>query len=691
LRQKTQQLRCCGCLALLGLALAVTLISVGRTGHWLSGRHHASAETSQYIFPLQLQVPAGQYTRYQLVPITMRLQDPSGRPVVTNQPPQVTVWFEGQPVATVGNLQKLTPVYQPDQGLYTCNWPVPWMAPPGQYLVQARLRLTRPEQWRWAPATTSSAHPGDKPTAPPPPEGEVFCNAQAVIQVAATPPPAYPPGTCFATWEPDLPTGSVPLPRGGQGDWRALLEWAKFMGADTLLYRAAITSADYGPLTREQPFYQHELAAVPGLAAEAHHQGLKFGVWAAAYETLPTSSNAGKPPYQYAQDISRTTGQVRSLDFISLLDQRRRQDLAGFLREMQAQPDVDLVGLDYMRSDNGGFEITNNFAAEMPVKLPPQWAKMDQRRRWQYMAQKTESEWQTDRDFYDQWNWYRAHLGAEIVNGLLRDSQLQKPLFIFVLSWQHGVQHGQDPAMFTDAGASVLLPMLYQVASQGHFESVMKSWAGYMKPGVANLAPGDQVDDRWHQRSRRPATPELLYQRMTAAQQRLIPQSVPLGSFIHDISRLATRGDRGPYPGTEWALAAAAAFSQVRQAWSVYPLVCRLQAPTKARFGVPFTARVTIENRSNVAIKDLSLRLEDTAGVKASGQARKRLPLLGPGEKIEVPLDMVIDRPDGARANRFMCCVRLEWPRRDYGEKYRADLPPMFVLMQYLQASASGG
>ena len=275
---------------------------------------------------------------------------------------------------------------------------------------------------------------------------------------------------------------------------------------------------------------------------------------------------------------------------------------------------------------------------------------------------------------------------------LIQQARLTKPLYIFTLSWNHGVQHGQDPAMFTDAGAGVLLPMLYQMKTQQHFELTMRQWADFMRPGQANLAPGDQVDDYWHQRSRNPAAPELMCRRMVAAQKQMIYQGTPVGAFWHDISRaLKGPAQLGPYPGTEWALAGAAAFSQVRQANKVYPVECVMSGPSKGKFGQALPVTVTIKNNSGVAINNLTLKLEDTPGVKPSGQGRKTVPALGAGEKLEVPMAAVVAKPDGARANRFMVCLRLTWPAKDYGKQYRSDLPQMFVLMQYVQLSASGG
>ncbi len=693
-RQTTQQTRCCGCLLLLIVSMVVLGLMAGRIGDWWREQRQRRAEAASYHFPLELEVEGRHFLRYQLVPIVLRIQDPEGQPVVSTSPPRITVFYEGDPVVTVGRVEKLGPRYRLQSKDYICHWPIPWMAKAGEYLIQARVKLEDPTQWRWAKATSEEkVLPSEEAVAPP--QGDTYCTAQATIFVERRELPPFPPGTCIATWEADFPQGPVRLPSGGKGDWRAMIAWCEFMGADTLLFRGAVTSTSRGPLGAEQPFVSHNLEAIPRLGAEAHRHDLKFGVWAMAYATLPTNTNVGKPPYDYAQDISRRTGNISSKDFISLLDEQRVKDLAEFCRQMQAEPTVDLVGLDYMRSSEvGGYEVTNLFTSEMPVKLPSNWDQLSQKQRWKYVARKVEVDYTTPagRDFYEQWNWWRAHRGAEIVDRIIRDSELKKPFFLFVFSWMHGRQSGQDPPMFTDARTSLLLPMLYQMPDQQRFEYTMRQWNDYMRPGQVNLAPGDQVDDFWHQRSRDPvASPELLYQRMREGHRRMIFEGQPVGAFWHDISRAAVKGNLGPYPGTEWALAGAAAFSQVRQSWRVYPLKFTFSCPKRVRFGIPFRIRVTIENLCATKIKDIVLRLENTVKVKVSGQGRKLIAALGPGEKLEVPLDVVVTGPSPARHDRFMVCVRAEWPPRDYGETFRSDLPTTFVLMQYVKATATGG
>jgi hypothetical protein len=426
------------------------------------------------------------------------------------------------------------------------------------------------------------------------------------------------------------------------------------------------------------------LNRIPALAQEAHRRGLKFGAWAMAFNTLPENagSNRRKPPYVFAKDISRSTGQVTETSFVSLTDPRRLEHLAGFLKQMQADPNVDYAGLDYMRTEPG-YELTDRFAAEMPVELPKTWATMSQTARWRYVAQRTEPPGCFEHaDFYEAWNWYRARVGAQVVQRLLADAGLTKPLWLFALSWRHGVQHGQDPVMFTDAGVGFLAPMLYQTTREHFDQFILRDWHSYLRAGEANLLCGDQVDDYWHQRQ----GPGEMYRRMMAAHLQFENGGRTQGAFWHDISRAAVVGNLGAYPGTEWALAGGAAFSRVRESWGVQPLRATLKAPARAAAGAGFTVQLSLENLSRKSLRGAVVQPMDTELVKLEPAGARQVAELDAGNTLTIPFTARIEHPSSPRGNRFMVAFRITWPAGDYGEAYRSDVPRVIIVMQYVTA-----
>ena len=59
------------------------------------------------------------------------------------------------------------------------------------------------------------------------------------------------------------------------------------------------------------------------------------------------------PDYDYSLDISRSTGQSRETDYISLLDDRRVQHLADLFRMVQESEHVDMLITELSRYRSG--------------------------------------------------------------------------------------------------------------------------------------------------------------------------------------------------------------------------------------------------------------------------------------------------------------------------------------------------
>ena len=689
-RRKAQAQRrsmcCCSLMLLASLLIAILAFRgvFARIFH-----REARTDESRVTFPLTIETERSWYYRYHLIPVAVKAVDASGTPQ-TGEPPAVIVRRDGERVRNIGPFNELKLHYDHTRAEWVGFWPVPWNATPGIYVLEAKTEID-PGEWEW---TLDGQRPKpDDDDDEPEPEGMAWAVATAPFEVKARARAQIEPGLCVATWEFDF-RETFTGPDGSSGDWKKLFDWIEYPGADALGFRGALTEGS--GLTIEKPFKSHNLEAIPRMGAEAHRRGIKFGTWAVAYSTYP-KGNARKPPYDFAMDISRSTGVTSERPFISLLDERRVTALTEFFRQMQEMDEVDMVGLDYMRTDRGGYEMVDQFAAEMPVKLPDNWGEWSANRRQRYVANKVEGEWQTDPKFYECWNWWRAHKGAEIARKIVDDSGVQKPTWIFVLTWLHGVQHGQDPLMFTDAGISMLAPMLYQVDNRGMYDEVVKAWANYIQPGQLNIVPGDQVDFYWHQKmvSPTPATAEM-YDRLITAHREFSPGEPQIGAFWHDLNRAANPANRGPYSGREWALAGAAAFSTIRDSWDVYPLRVTLDAPDTQTIASTFTVTVNIENLTKRDVKNIRVAVCDTPLIVPRGLTRPddddgehftRVKNLDGNTTIQVPVQIRISRASAERANRAMAAIRVTWDEASFAEPVRNDLPRQIVVMKYIKGT----
>ncbi len=692
-KRQTQQRSSCCCCAVVVLSLIIGIIAFrGPVLGWVGSLGGAAKKKSAHVgFPLEISTDARTYYRYSIVKITATIVDATGAPTAPEQAPLISVFRDGQVVTTVGGITKVRLRGGGQAGEYIAHWPVPWNAEPGTYTAEAALEISNPEQWSWRSESAGEADAEQAGKV----GGKAWCLSRAQFEIPAVPlPEGLPPGTCIATWEQDFRATGIPSPDGKSGDWRTMLDWCEYVGADTFWFRGAVTQVHGGPMSFEEPFYTVNLEAVPKMAAEARRRGIKFGAWAVAYSTYPhrgTDINRNKPPYDYTLDISVGTGAVSEKGFISLLDERRIDHLAKFVADMEALPDVDHIGFDYFRTDSprGGYEMTERFTSEMPVSLPSGWDGMSEKERMRYVARATGVDWQKNREFYDCWNWWRAHMGATNLRKIFDKGRPTKPTWIFVLSWEHGKQHGQDPVMFTDAGLTFVAPMLYQVDHRRMFDTMTKSWNSYLYANQVNIAPGDQVDFIWHQKMIGPtagdkhSAVEEFYDRIVTGHRELEPgDGVTRGVFMHDISRCAISGSRGPYPGKEWATGAAAAFTEVRNNWKVYPLIVTMDNLVRTE-GSAFTATVSIRSLSDKKIDGISVKLMDMPGVEIVGEQPVRT--LAPKDTLVVQVNGRVTGPSPKRGNRFMVAVRVAWPDGQYGETFRRELPRHQTVMKYVQ------
>src|SRR6185295_13518685 len=112
-----------------------------------------------------------------------------------------------------------------------------------------------------------------------------------------------------------------------------------------------------------------------------------------------------RPPlkrYEYAQEIQ--DGRMRPTRAISIRDPNRPDDLAAFYKTYAAMPEVDFIGLDYIRNAMGGYELGDDFFREMPGAVPPPgWDTLSpERKNWTFEHMKV---FQKDKDFIDRWQW----------------------------------------------------------------------------------------------------------------------------------------------------------------------------------------------------------------------------------------------------------------------------------------------
>jgi len=202
------------------------------------------------------------------------------------------------------------------------------------------------------------------------------------------------------------------------------------------------------------------------------------------------------------------------------------------------------------------------------------------------------------------------------VHRLIEASGTKKPVWLFILGWEHGRQHGQDPLMFNDAGATMLAVMLYE-SDAANCAALTRRWAQYVTRGQVNLVLGESVDWDLLQQSTDPPGPAEFYRRLSEGIDGFYRNGPVEGAFWHDLHR-ASWGRRGPYTRLEWAMVGAAAFSKVRALHGRSPIRIDLNVEEEMSAGRLFDAEIRVRADGG-SVSDLELHIYG-AGVEIAAK-----------------------------------------------------------------------
>lgn len=502
----------------------------------------------------------------EFVSITLRAETPQMLELLKSTGPYaVRVERDGRRVPTVGQMDQVRLNFDPDQGLFRARWPVPWNAPDGEY----RLRLSS----------------GPWPAGLPAPETGSF-------RVVSRPFNPIPTGFAVLTLEGYRPPDRIPGPDGSYGVG-SIPAWAEFIGADAIFVQGGESSGFDAKPPAAFPWSTASFKNLRALGAECHRRGLKLGVYVLSYMV-------GGPPefapdytfgWNYDEKGLRSGMQLEKRRGISITDPKRPGDIVAMVRKFQAMPEVDWLGLDYIRPAFGSCELVDDFVAEMPdVQTPPDFSAMtpEQRMTWlcrgRYSAPSAALRSLPKFILSDQWFWYRAHRTAEVVRTITEALGKEKPVWAFTLSWNKGWEHGQDPPMMRDAGIDMDAIMLYE-ADEKMFQGLVGQWGAYARRDQLDLIVGDTIDWPLHQKTLNPSGPESLIDRTLRAVKGFHTDGKPVrGAFFHDVAR-AIWGRKGPYKAVEWMLAAGHAITEIRRLNGVLPYDLAIDVSTSAAPG----------------------------------------------------------------------------------------------------------
>ncbi len=428
--------------------------------------------------------------------------------------PKVEVLFDGKPVSNgIGGLERPFMRFDDKAGVWAGLWPCPWNASAGQY----SLKLADFEG-----------------------AGRFLKEGGFAISYRKS--AVMPKGFSVLTYESDPPSANFRVrgPDGAVKNWEALADWAEYAGADAFWMMAGKTTGAGGKVWND-----YDKNIVRSIGKECHKRGIKFGVWAMCYLTHPQTVPLSR--YEYGMDIKDNA--VVATRGVSLRDPKRPEDIIELLSEYADMPEVDFIGLDYIRNALGGYELAEDFYRDMPwITKPAGWDRLSADGKIIAFANLKIP--RKDKQLIDAWQWWRAHKTAGIVRHIRSKLNGSKALWVFTLGWEKGWQHGQDPVMMADAGADIDAVMLYE-ATKEQFSQMMIDFSSYLKNGDTKIITGDIVDAPLHQGE---GSGEFKI-RMRKAMYGIYKDGMADGIFVHDLAR-ALWGRRGEESTLGWMNAA---------------------------------------------------------------------------------------------------------------------------------------
>lgn len=381
-------------------------------------------------------------------------------------------------------------------------------------------------------------------------------------------------------------------PYGEKKNYQGIIDWVKFMDNDALWVLGGQTAIwnDISPLN---PWNPQCIKNVNLLAKATKKSFLQFGAYLMCYYTPGNGYKKGGYRASFGYDNDNDT--LFNTSFISISDEKRIQDMIKICRKFQQNDNINFIGLDFIRTGLlNGYELVDQFINEMNVRISSKYKKKVSRMKW--LARKIENE--KNRRIINKWNWWRAHKMATIVNRIIIEANLTKPVWVFTLGWKHGQEHGQDPYMFFDAGAFIDAVMLYH-ADKHEFKSMMWQWPFYNRYLKNNIMVGNASDVRLLDGNSNNPALEYVY-RTKRGYKGIYSSGLAKGIFLHDLSRSLWSKNKG-LSVMDWSIVHGHSTSIFRKDAGTIPYRGTVNFLTKTK------GKIIIENLSKKKIKNLEI------------------------------------------------------------------------------------
>lgn len=414
---------------------------------------------------------------------------------------------------------------------------------------------------------------------------------------------------------------SIPAVDGGTDDYDGFYDWARFMEAASFWVLGGASTGWDSTLSPKKRWNEAPIENTMLLADSRNKKDIKLGAYIMSYYT-PGYGNI-KAGYNIGIKYSRKNDSLVSSRHISLSCEQRKKDILELFTKFQSDRDIDYFGLDFIRSgENVGMEMVDEFVEKTGLKMPAGWSRMSKKERMLWLGRTVNY---GSRAVSWRWRWYRAHKVASLVR-YWKDQGVNRPIWVFTLGWAHGVEHGQDPYMFLDAGARIDAVMLYEVEKR-LYHDMMIHWKRYLN-GANNVFIGNMMDKYLNDGG----YVTMEYARRLYKGVKMLDGSARVrGLFYHDISRAFWSSRRG-VDIKEWSYVNAATLSRVREKYSETPLKVEIELDEKSDKG-----KLIVKNISRSYVKYVDIEAYTGDQLKGVKLERDGISFLAAGKQDEIP------------------------------------------------------
>ena len=416
-------------------------------------------------------------------------------------------------------------------------------------------------------------------------------------------PPKLKPGFSVVNLEYTVPVNTRKIigPSGKLGNYEEMANWVKYMDADAFWMLAAQTTGWGTTIKPDAPWIPGGFKNLNLLAPEMKKRHIEVGAYVMSYFT-PANGKA-KVGYEPSLGYDPQLNKLENTYHISLNCERRFQDIVKVARTLERDTNIDYIGLDFIRTGRAdGYEMGPLVVRDMNIRVPKKYEKYSYIDKVKWFARQIESK--KNQVIIKKWRWWRATKTASIVNKLITEGEISKPIWVFTLGWEHGKQHGQDPYMMFDAGAMVDAIMLYE-ATELQFKNMMVQWNNYMRNNENNIVIGNSPDIRLLDSTTRNTPVEFEY-RQKKGYRNVYRNGLAKGIFFHDLYRALWSSKRG-ITTLEWAVVNGHTISAFRHESGIIPYEAKVSFNKDQR-----TAVIQIENKGQQAIHGIKLHFVPT-------------------------------------------------------------------------------